>query len=169
MKKNLGKFKKGKEHPFFGKKFTEEHKRKIGESRKGKKRKPFSKEWRENMSKSHKGKPHPNLHSGWNVGKPAPWATGANHWNWKGGVTPIHEKIRKSTEYKLWQKSVFVRDNYTCRFCGGHGGNLHADHIKPFSLFPELRFAIDNGRTLCVECHKKTDTFGRKVYRLNCN
>lgn len=34
---------------------------------------------------------------------------------------------------------------------------LQADHIKPFA------FAIDNGRTLCVACHKTTDTFGGKV------
>jgi hypothetical protein len=78
---------------------------------------------------------------------------GEKHWNWKGGITPIHLAIRESLEYKIWRRSVFERDNYTCIFCGDNkGGNLIADHIKPFSLFPELRFAIDNGRTLCKKC-----------------
>ena len=85
---------------------------------------------------------------------------GENSHTWKGGITPINSLIRHSPEYKLWRKSVFERDNYTCRFCGQRGKVIHADHIKSFSLFPELRFAIDNGRTLCKECHLKTDNYG---------
>lgn len=81
---------------------------------------------------------------------------------WKGGITPIHQRIRSSAEYRLWREAVFKRDNYTCRFCGKRGVVLNADHIKPFAFFPELRFAIDNGRTLCKECHKKTETYGNR-------
>ncbi len=78
---------------------------------------------------------------------------------WKGGKTKETIRLRSSLEYKLWRDSVFKRDNYTCVWCHQLGGKLNADHIKPWAYFPELRFAIDNGRTLCVECHRTTDTF----------
>lgn len=94
------------------------------------------------------------------------------HWNYKGGITPINAKIRNSVEYKLWREAVLKRDNYTCVWCGKVGGwskeekrqiKLQTDHIKPFALFPELRFAIDNGRTLCEDCHRTTDTWGGRT------
>lgn len=82
------------------------------------------------------------------------------HLKGKPAKTPQMLLIRNSFEYKLWRTAVYERDNYTCVFCGQRGYRLNADHIKPFSLFPELRFAIDNGRTLCIDCHKKTPTYG---------
>lgn len=104
----------------------------------------------------------------WNTGKKRPEISGQNSPNWKGGITPLNSKIRHSLEYKLWRSSVFERDNYTCVWCGARSERgsvvmLNADHIKPFALFPELRFAIDNGRTLCVPCHETTDTYKGKT------
>jgi hypothetical protein len=61
---------------------------------------------------------------------------------------------RTRIEYKLWRKSVFERDNFTCQKCRIKGGHLHPHHILNFSQYPELRFDMDNGITLCKECHK---------------
>jgi 5-methylcytosine-specific restriction endonuclease McrA len=85
--------------------------------------------------------------------------------NSRGGITPINKLIRTSFAYLNWRKSVFERDNYTCQMCGNRGGKLNADHIKPFSIYLDLRFDLDNGRTLCVDCHKTTPTYGRSFYK----
>lgn len=114
-----------------------------------------SKERKLMMSKVHKGKKCP-------YAKP-PKMFGEDNYNWKGGITPINTKIRNSLVYKMWRKNVFERDNYTCQICNQRGNKLHADHIKPFALYPKLRLSINNGRTLCVPCHKKTDTYLSKI------
>lgn len=96
---------------------------------------------------------------------------GAKNHNWKGGISTEYHLQRASMENRLWRTAVFERDNYTCVWCFRKGGwsktdkrqiILNADHIKPFIDYPELRLAIDNGRTLCVDCHRTTDTYGRK-------
>ena len=82
---------------------------------------------------------------------------------WKGGLTSESKLIRESVEYKMWREHVFARDDYTCQGCGVRGAELNADHIKPFCNFPELRFDVSNGRTLCRPCHKDTETWGFKA------
>ena len=68
--------------------------------------------------------------------------------------------LAQQLDYKLWRKTVFERDDFTCQICGRRGGKLQADHIKPWASYPELRFDVSNGRTLCVSCHRQTDTYG---------
>jgi hypothetical protein len=81
---------------------------------------------------------------------------------WRGGKTAEAKLLKSSAEYREWREAVFRRDWYTCQTCGEYGGKLHADHIKRFSDFPELRLDVNNGRTLCEACHKTTPNYGRK-------
>jgi len=81
------------------------------------------------------------------------YMVGENSQSWKGGVCSENELQRKCKQYRDWRESVFIRDDYTCQQCSKVGGYLHAHHIKEFSEYPELRFDIDNGITLCKDCH----------------
>lgn len=59
-------------------------------------------------------------------------------------------------KYKSWRREVFERDDYTCQVCGQRGGDLEADHIKPYAWFPNDRYDVGNGRTLCLKDHRNT-------------
>lgn len=76
---------------------------------------------------------------------------------------------RYSPEATAWRREVFERDDYTCQICGVRGAYLEADHIKPFAYFPELRFELSNGRTLCRKCHDTTKISAKKMREIYAN
>ena len=126
--------------------------------------KPHTEEHKRHLKENHKG----NTGGKWSADQRLRFSLksrGENSRNWKGGVTEKNKLLRRSFEFKQWRESVFIRDDFTCVFCGVRGGEIHPDHIKPFADYPELRFELSNGRTLCAPCHRKTDTWGarRKV------
>lgn len=121
---------------------------------KGKKR---TDEWKSKMRERFLGKPRHDLR-------------GENHPLWKGGLTPVMLQIRHCFEYRQWRSDVFTRDDFVCQICFIRGGRLNADHFpKRFrdliyennikSLEDSLNCSelwdINNGRTLCEQCHRK--------------
>lgn len=73
--------------------------------------------------------------------------------NWKGGARRAYLAERATFQSKEWSKSVRKRDGFRCVDCGD-GGRLHAHHVLSWKDYPEKRFDVDNGVTVCVACHE---------------
>lgn len=63
--------------------------------------------------------------------------------------------VRHRPEVHEWKVQVFVRDDFKCQACGKRGGRLNAHHKNGWNLFPDERFDLGNGVTLCETCHKR--------------
>jgi HNH endonuclease len=70
------------------------------------------------------------------------------------------------TSYKAydWADEVKKRDNYHCQHCG-RTSDLHAHHIKAWKPYPESRFILENGLTLCDRCHFWLESVMRQLKR----
>lgn len=79
----------------------------------------------------------------------------SNQKRWEGTENqPQRSKHNSDSRYSAWRKKVFNRDDYTCQRCDKRGGEIQAHHIKAWAKYPELRYKVSNGVTMCVACHK---------------
>lgn len=71
---------------------------------------------------------------------------------WKSAFTRVFD----DPKYKQWRLAVFKRDGFKCQMpkCSGVCKKLNAHHIKKWAQYPELRFVVGNGITLCEICHE---------------
>lgn len=79
---------------------------------------------------------------------------GKLHPAYKGNAT-ARETEKGEYQYKKWRSDVYHRDNFTCQDCKKRGVRLHAHHLKEWAKYPEMRYEVSNGLTLCEDCHKK--------------
>lgn len=73
----------------------------------------------------------------------------------------IPRSAKYNSRYQRWRRMVLSRDNYTCCKCGSKE-RLETHHIKSFRHYPELRYELSNGLTLCNSCHRQTSNYGFK-------
>jgi len=123
---------------FIGRKLTPAHRLKISEANKGKVRSIKSREKYKEGAKKRA--------------------------NYRGGISS-KEHLERDKFRKSVQKRVFERDDYICQLCGQRGGDLHVDHIQSWKDYIELRFDINNCRTLCRDCHYYI-TFHRPITKI---
>ena len=169
----------------YGKTFSEERRRNISNSLKGKpgtnRGRKFSEEWKKKISGAMSGeKNHQYGKVGYWKGKkrgkmPVEWRKKISEthlkqvaYNYKG-TTKLFERIRKSFKYRQWRSDVFTRDDFTCQECGERGCYIVAHHIYRFARITEdykiktfeeamnceELWNINNGLTLCSDCHEE--------------
>ena len=166
----------GSDNPFWGRKHSKKTRQRISDAQAG----LHDGDKNQFYGKKHSLETRIKLSATWKVAKQNGTRCGRkgidSNW-WEGGITILNKQIRTCTKYREWRGFVFKRDNWTCQMCPQYGGFLHADHIFAFSKIlrknkiKTLEQALachelwdtNNGRTLCVGCHKKTETYARNL------
>ncbi len=88
--------------------------------------------------------------------------SGINNWKWIKDRSLLKDdnKDRGGQLSRDWGRNVKFRDSWKCRIANENcSGRPEAHHILSWANYPELRYNLDNGRTLCKKCHKKKTAY----------
>lgn len=97
----------------------------------------------------------------WNKGKKLPQLSGENHHLWIEDRTKLARykngnEYRNSPASREWSKQVKDRDGWKCRIGNQEcSGRVVAHHILTWKDYPELRYQVNNGITLCHSHHPR--------------
>lgn len=92
---------------------------------------------------------------------------GSNNHNYNPNLTEEERRLKRTylgENYTNWKVQVFERDNRTCDCCGYKGKEINAHHLDGYNWCKEKRVDVENGVTLCVECHNKFHKIYGKGY-----
>jgi transposase-like protein len=54
-----------------------------------------------------------------------------------------------------WARQVKIRDRFVCQVCDRQGIELNAHHMNSWDVHQDERYDLDNGVTLCAQCHRQ--------------
>lgn len=60
---------------------------------------------------------------------------------------------------------VFLEQGNVCACCGATKCELHVDHIKPRSKYPQLQWDINNLQVLCRDCNFAKGAWNERDWR----
>lgn len=184
QKDKIAKAHLGTKKPWSGKYMTEAHKKAISEREMGNthcKGRKLSKETIEKIRLSNLGKKHNISEEGrarmrikgydvWNKGMLGYNAAEKNA-RWISDRTKLAKSDRQAgSAYSNWRMSVYKRDGFLCKMKNHTcSGKIEAHHIRTWKKYPELRYDVSNGITLCVKHHprKRSDEENLESYFLS--
>lgn len=82
---------------------------------------------------------------------------GSNNYRWISDRSQLAKKQeRNDPAYQEWRKSVWLRDNFACKIGNPDcKGRIEAHHILSWGEYPDLRYDLNNGITLCHAHHPR--------------
>lgn len=87
---------------------------------------------------------------------------------WNPNLTEEERRGRRDGDVKKWATQVKRRDDFTCQVCGSEE-KLVAHHLNSYKSDKENRYNVENGITLCRECHTDFHCNFMGDYRQPCN